>query len=113
MVETPEADGLAAGEDFAEVGMARHLGGELVYEAASRRCPDMRVDHGRLDVGVTEQFLHIADVGTGFEEVCGERVTQHVRRDAFENAGITRGLLHGILDPGVAHPPSVTVNDAR
>jgi hypothetical protein len=36
----------------------------------------------RGDVRVAEQFLHVADVGAGAEEVRCERVAQRVGRDA-------------------------------
>ena len=41
---------------------------------------DVRVDRRRRDVGVTEQQLHDAQVGAVVEQVRGERVPQHVRR---------------------------------
>ena len=41
---------------------------------------EMGVYLGGRDIGVSEQFLHRAQVGTGFQQVSGERMTQNVRR---------------------------------
>jgi hypothetical protein len=35
----------------------------------------MRIDHGRLDVLVAEQFLYFRDIDAGLKEVCCEAVT--------------------------------------
>ena len=43
---------------------------------------DMRVDHGGLDVGLAEKFLHRADVLAGFQQMGGEAVPKAVRREA-------------------------------
>ena len=42
---------------------------------------DVGIDLGRGDAGVAEEFLNDAQVGTVFEEVSGEAVPEHVRRD--------------------------------
>ena len=44
------------------------------------------VDFGGSDVRVPEQFLDDAQVGTMFEQVCGEAVPQGVRGDFFRDA---------------------------
>jgi hypothetical protein len=41
------------------------------------------VHHGGADVGVSEQFLHGADVGAVFEQVRGKGVAQDVRGDGL------------------------------
>jgi hypothetical protein len=44
---------------------------------------DMGVDLRRRDVGVAEQQLHHAQVGAVVQQVGGEGMAQHVRRDAL------------------------------
>ena len=48
---------------------------------------DQGVDLRRGHRGVSEQLLHHPDVGAAFEQVGGERVAQHVRRDTRGDAG--------------------------
>ena len=40
---------------------------------------DVRVNLGGADAGVAHQFLNDSQVGTVFEQVCGEAVPKHVR----------------------------------
>ena len=54
---------------------------------------DVRVDHGGLDVGVAEQFLHGADVGAGLQQIRGEGVTQPVMVQRFVDWIEVRVLL--------------------
>ena len=42
-------------------------------------CVQPRVDLGRADVGVAQQFLYGAQVAAGLQQVAGKRVAQHVR----------------------------------
>ena len=49
---------------------------ERTSNARSSQTQDVRVDHRRLDVGVTHQLLDRADVVTGGEQVSGEGVPQ-------------------------------------
>ena len=54
----------------------------------------MRVDLRRGDIGMAEHELHAAQVGAALEQVAGEGVAQHVRRDARRiDAGRERRLL--------------------
>jgi hypothetical protein len=39
----------------------------------------MQIDGCYLEITVTEQYLDGAQVGTGFEKMCGEAVSQSVR----------------------------------
>ena len=48
---------------------------------------DVGVHFGRRDAGVAEQFLNDPQVGAVLEQVCGETVPQHVRRDVAIDAG--------------------------
>ena len=41
----------------------------------------MQVDGSDLEVAMTEQDLNGAQVGSGFEKVCGETMSQGVRMD--------------------------------
>lgn len=49
---------------------------------------DMRVDHRRAHVVVTQQLLHGADVVAVFQQVGGEAVPQGMRRDGFVEFGL-------------------------
>ena len=51
---------------------------------------------GRADIGVSEKELNGVQVGTGFQQVGGEAVTQSVGRDGFLDAGFGGGLAHKI-----------------
>ena len=42
---------------------------------------DMGVDLGGRDVGMAEQLLHRAEIGASLEQMAGEGVAEHVRRD--------------------------------
>src|SRR5918999_44579 len=48
---------------------------------------DVRIDLCGRDVGVPKHFLHGAEVGSPFKEMCRERVTQGVWRHTFVDAG--------------------------
>ena len=48
---------------------------------------DLQVARRGLQVGVTEQDLDGAQIGPGFEQVCGEGVPQRVRMNRFPNTG--------------------------
>lgn len=47
---------------------------------------DVRVDLCCGDAGVSEQFLHLSQVGTTGEQVCGETVPQRVRTNLAGDA---------------------------
>ncbi len=57
----------------------------------------MRVQHGRADVLVTEQFLNGPDVVTSFKEVRGERMPKCVAPGMLDHTGPADGLLDGLL----------------
>jgi hypothetical protein len=42
----------------------------------------MQVDCGDFEISMAEQYLNSAQVGTGFEKVCGETMPQCVGMDA-------------------------------
>jgi hypothetical protein len=56
------------------------------------------VDHGRADVGVAEQFLDGADIVAGFEQVCGEAMTESVATNFLGEPGVDDGCLHTFLE---------------
>ena len=59
---------------------------------------DMRVNHRRLQVLMTEQGLNRADVMPAFQEMGGEGVPEGVGGDAFPDAGKLHGRSDGALD---------------
>jgi len=59
-----------------------------------------------LDVLVSGQLLHGANVIAGFEQV-GEAVAERVRPDRFDDAGGLRGLAHRFLHGALAGVPAV------
>ena len=71
----------------------------------------VRVDLGRADVGVPEQFLDRAQVARGFEQVRGERVTEHVRVDVLGQPLPSRPLGDPPLHDARAEPPAVHANE--
>ncbi len=58
---------------------------------------DMRVDHRRRHIGVSEQVLHGADVVAVFEQVGGEAVSEGVAGGAFAESRGDDGLVDGVL----------------
>lgn len=68
---------------------------------ADRR--QMRVDRGRLDVGVPEILLHLGDRDPGFEQMGGERVAQDVRVDVFGDLCHTHGVEQSMAQTAHTH----------
>lgn len=54
---------------------------------------DMGIDLGGADGCVAEEFLDNAEVSAMFEQVSGEAVAEHVRRDVARNAGVADALF--------------------
>ena len=50
----------------------------------------VRVDHCRPHVFVAQEFLHGADVVTGFDQVGGEAVPEGMSGDSFRNISASR-----------------------
>jgi hypothetical protein len=61
---------------------------------------DMRVDLGGRDIGVSEQFLDDAEIGSVAEKVGGEGMPQEVRVNIRLDPGHLRPLLHDLPDTG-------------
>src|SRR5450631_1942979 len=56
----------------------------------------MQVDGSDFEIAMTEQYLNSAQVGTGFEKMCGEAMSQSVRMDVpFLEPGALSGDLAG------------------
>ena len=66
--------------------------------AAAGVADDVGVDHGRLDVFMTEEILDRADVVTGHEQMRRETVPECMGADLFRNVGVPRGLFDRALD---------------
>ena len=62
---------------------------------------DVEVDHGGGDIGVTKEVLNGPDVGSGFEQMRGKRMSEGMAGDAFVEIGLAHGLAelagHGVV----------------
>ena len=58
---------------------------------------DMRVDHRRAHVSMTQKFLHGADIVSVFEQVGGKRVTERVAGRALRDTGCPHSVLDRTL----------------
>ena len=58
---------------------------------------DVSVDHGRLDVFVTQQFLDGADVVVIFQQMRGKGVAEGMGRDPFGDASLLGSFLDAFL----------------
>ena len=57
---------------------------------------EMQVDGSDLEIAMAEQYLNGAQVGSGFEQVCGETMPQGMRMDlSLLKAGAFGGDLAG------------------
>ena len=56
---------------------------ELLVNAFEAVLVDMGVNLGGGDIGMAEHFLHDTQIGPAAEKMRGERMPQHVRRDAL------------------------------
>ena len=68
----------------------RQADGEAVHRASDSSPPTVqhvRVDHGRTDIGVPEQFLNRADVVAIFRKMRGEGMTHGVRTGWLRDTG--------------------------
>ena len=66
---------------------------ELPVDFAQASSGDVRVNFRGADGGVAEQFLDHPQVGAVFEQVRGETVPQHVRRNVARDAGEAHARL--------------------
>jgi len=59
---------------------------------------NMRIDHGRLDIGVPQKLLHGTNVVTGLEQMGGKAVAEGVWANAFGDTGQLASFVDGFLD---------------
>src|SRR5688572_14888718 len=62
---------------------------------------DVRVDHRRRDIAVTEELLYGTDVMTALQQVGGEGMAKGVASNAFVDCGRRRRLGHRALEDAV------------
>ena len=67
----------------------------------------MCVDHGRTDVGMSEQFLDRTDIMAIFQQVRGEAVAQAVATGMFVDRSALHGCGHGLLHGVFVHVVSL------
>ena len=60
----------------------------------------MRIDNGRADIFVPEEFLHGANILIVFEKMRREAVTNSVAAAVLVDLGCSQGVLHRALDRG-------------
>lgn len=58
---------------------------------------DVGVNHCCTHIGMPEQFLHCANIGTRFEQVGSEAMPERMTADGLCNASGEHRLLHGLL----------------
>ncbi len=73
------------------------LGGQRAAHRQAAALEDVGVDHGCLDILVSQEFLNGPDVIAIFQEVGGEGMAEGVAGDAFGYAGGDGGLTDGSL----------------
>src|SRR5215469_14995626 len=71
------------------------------------------VDLGRGDIGMAQELLHPAQLGTGLEQVRGEGVPEKVRIDVGGDALAARPVGDPQLDGPPAEAPSRTADEER
>ena len=59
---------------------------------------DVRVDHGRADVMMAEQFLNGANIMASFEQVGGEAMPKRMTNSRFRQFGCFDGLIKRLLN---------------
>src|SRR5207244_2662391 len=72
-----------------------------------------RVAFGRVDAAVTEQLLHVADIGTGAQKMRRERVPQRVRRHVSFDSCCACCIFHGSEDRASAETSSRSPTDEK
>ena len=68
---------------------------ERALDLADGTDGDARIERGRLELGVAEQYLDHANIDVLLEQMCGEAVSQGVRRHALGDTRQARGGVHG------------------
>lgn len=81
--------------------LARRAGAQDVERTLRRTAElldDVRVDHRRLDMGVAEVLLNLADVHAVEQQVGGKAVAECVHGNGFVDVRAHGGRLDGFLD---------------
>ena len=83
---------------------------QRTFHTNSRLLHHVSIYLGGADVFMPQQILHRANVRSAFQQVRGERMSQHMRRDAFVQTRPARRLPDGVLKRGVQDmmPPQQT-----
>ena len=61
---------------------------KLAMNVAETLAGDVRIKFGCADARMSKHFLDDSQVGAVFEQMRGEGMAQHVRRDVSRNAGV-------------------------
>ena len=61
----------------------------------------IRVNHGRADVFVSQEFLDRTNVVAGLKQMCGKGMPEGMAADMFDHSGLTDSLLHRPLKNGL------------
>src|SRR3972149_139676 len=72
--------------------------GERATHGHSVAVKDVGIDHGGLDMLVTQEVLYRSDVIPGFEQMCGEAMAERVRRYMLVDAGEVSRAFDGFLE---------------
>ena len=70
---------------------------EGTADAVAAAFQDMGVDHGGLNVFMSQQFLHSTDIVAIFQQMGGKAVTQSMGAAGFGNSGISDGFFNSLL----------------
>ena len=73
------------------------MGSKTIHRTANTRrasVEDMSVNHRRLDVTMTQEFLYRSNIVPSFEQVRGEGMPPACRAHGAGREGVARGLLH-------------------
>ena len=71
----------------------------------------MRVDLCGHQTAMSEKFLNEPQVRSVGQHVCGEGMTQHVRRDLQANGDQLAVVIEDFADAPVGQPPPISVNE--
>ncbi len=71
---------------------------QLDAHRAAAELQNMRIDHRRRDVGMAQQYLHVADVATRLQQMRREAIAQRVRHGWRVDAGHLHGALERTLE---------------
>ena len=78
-------------------GLSERIG-RAPHAASAGAVENVRVDHGRLDVRVTQELLDRPNIIAIFDQVGRERVPKCMTACGFLDSGVTHGLLDGSLN---------------